>query len=299
MLTKKIDLFGEEVEIKNYTCSRDKEGCKCENNLLNLYIQITDSCNANCIFCDKAGNKNDNNFDSEKFKKIYSSLDEKSLIAKISITGGEPFLKIDKLNKLIEIILDVNPNAYISINTNGTCLYNFYKIKEKDKIKEVVISRHHYDELLNEKLFGIKTFSLNEIETFIKSNPKLQVKFNCVLSKGFIENSTDVEEYLNLVSNIGLKEVRFITMLDLVEGNSLKYIDPTSIIKEMSKHINDGMLYDRHYCECFNCIFISDKGYPIEVFIRNTKQSKYDYTRQLVYNSSNNLLKGFNDNIII
>jgi molybdenum cofactor biosynthesis enzyme MoaA len=289
----KINLFNQEIKVKDYDCSYNKNIFNPRPPTFNLYIQITDACNAKCEFCDKPGCK-DNDFDYDKFKYIFKELHNKNLIRFVSITGGEPFLNIEKLNKVIDIIHNINPNFPIGVNTNG---YNLNAIKDLN-ITELHISRHHYNDIENQNVFKVTTPTLEEIKSTIKQL-NTEVVFNCVLQKGLIDNVNDVKKYLDIVSLTGANRVQFISMMPLTKYYNENYVDPTLIIKGLSDTINDGYLYDKDICECFNLMYISSQGIPIEVSIKNNKQHLCSYTRQFVYTANNNLITGFGGQKII
>lgn len=289
----KINLFNKEIPVKDYDCSYNKNIFNPRPPVFNLYIQLTDACNAKCEFCDKPGCK-DNDFDYDKFKYIFKELYNKNLIRFVSITGGEPFLNIEKLNKVIDIIHNINPNFPIGVNTNG---YNLNAIKDLN-ITELHISRHHYSDIENQNVFKVKTPTLEEIKSTIKQL-NTEVVFNCILQKGLIDNVNEVKKYLDIVSLTGANRVQFISMMPLTKYYNENYVDPTLIIKGLSDTINDGYLYDKDICECFNLMYISSQGIPIEVSIKNNKQHLCSYTRQFVYTANNNLITGFSGQKII
>ena len=288
-----INLFNKEIQVKDYDCSYNKNIFNPRPPIFNLYIQITDACSAKCNFCDKPGCK-DNNFDYDKFKYVFEELYNKQLIKFVSITGGEPFLNIEKLCKVIDIIHRTDPNFPIGVNTNG---YNLNIINDLD-IVELHISRHHYDDNKNQNVFNVAVLILEQIQSKIET-VHTEVVFNCVLQKGLIDNLDEMKTYLDKVSLTGIRRVQFISMMPLTEYYDDNYVDPTPIIAGLSNTINDGYLYDKNICECFNLMYISSSGIPVEVSIKNNKQHLCSYTRQFVYNTNNNLIAGFGGQIII
>lgn len=295
-----INLFEKDIKYKNYDCSLNKCCFNKREPIFNLYLEISDICNAHCEFCAKADCiPKDKSFDYEKFAYILKTLYDKHILAIISITGGEPLLDYKKLDKVLKTIYSVNPDAYVSINSNGFKLDNFYKLEFFNKIKEVHISRHFHEDNKNKNVFKTSVASLEEIQNFAKVNPCLKVKLNCVLQKGLIDGSNKIHDYLELVSeNGGICEVRFINLLQLTnECNDLK-VDISKIINDLKKYTNAGCMYDKNICECFSFMYVSSKGVPITSIIRNTKKEISPYLRQFVYNSQNNLLTGFGGDII-
>lgn len=289
----KINLFDKEIQVKDYDCSYNKNIFNPRPSVFNLYIQLTDACNAKCKFCDKPGCK-DNDFDYDKFKYIFKELYNKNFIKFVSITGGEPFLNIEKLHKVIDIIHSVDSKFPIGVNTNG---YNLNAMEDLE-ITELHISRHHYDNVKNQSVFEVATPSLEQIKLTIEKINN-EVIFNCVLQKDLIDKVHEVKKYLDVVSLIGVNRVQFISMMPLTKYYNENYVDPTLIIKEFYDTTNDGYLYDKDICECFNLMYISSQGIPIEVSIKHNKQHLCSYTRQFVYTANNSLITGFGGQTII
>lgn len=296
-----INLFGQDLLYKNYDCSRNPQVHTPRPPLFNLYIQVTDVCNATCRFCDKANHvPKDVALDVFKLTHILKELTERNIVARISLTGGEPLIKVDRLNQILESIAEIIPNAYVSLNTNGTHLERFEEIKYPSLIKEIDISRHHYEEQRNCEVFGRQTASLKDIEVFSRRHKHVTLKLNCVMTKNRIYNISDVEQYLETMSQYSLKEVRFISLLNLTEAYQDLYFDVNTLTKHFSeKYANIGDLFDKDICQCFGFMYVASNGFPIKAFIRNTKKAKCNYLRQFVYTPENTFLNGFNGKIIM
>jgi len=293
-------LFNKTLRYKDYDCSKTLSAYDSRPPLFNLYLQVTDVCNAKCSFCDKANCiSSDVELDKDKLMNILKELTERNMLGKISLTGGEPLLRVERLNEILEIIHLVNPLAYVSLNTNGSRLENFREIKRPEFIKEVDMSRHHYNELENNAVFGIRVANFKEIHDFLSQNEHIILKLNCVMTKNQISTIHDVERYLEELATYGIKEVRFISLLNLTEGYEDLFLDVKPLIEQFKKHTNIGSLYDKDICECFGFMYVASNGFPVTAFVRNTKKATCDYLRQLVYTPDNSLLDGFNGQIII
>lgn len=177
----------------------------------NFSIVMPGGCNAACPFCfnkDKASIKGVNKFDW--LLNLQTWLQEMpSQFYQISITGNEPMLSpiIDGVLTLCRRMKDRYSN--ILLTTNGTNLL--------DKIDEVCagvhhinISRHHYDEKENKKIFG-GTYNVtdSQLELIIDrfSARGVDVSLNCV-----INDSTSFEfisEFIKFAKRMGANAVRF------------------------------------------------------------------------------------------
>ena len=93
-----------------------------KNKPVSLILFVTNRCNARCSFCfvdfdDEASQNKKNELSVEEYKEISLSL--KSSLTHINITGGEPFLRSD----LDEIVLNFIKNCNLSsviFSTNGS-----------------------------------------------------------------------------------------------------------------------------------------------------------------------------------
>ena len=131
-----------------------------------VFFDITRFCNAECKYCfTNAVPYNDKNVNEElNIDEIVSFLNElaKNEIYKVSIGGGEPFLK-----NLEEIINRTNDKMKFSITTNGLIISDeFIKIFLNNKNIKVTIS---LDSLNNEKSNMVrKNIDINKVVSNIK-----------------------------------------------------------------------------------------------------------------------------------
>lgn len=107
-----------------------------------IYIEITNICNLNCDFCPS----------TSRVKKSMSVSDFKKIILKIKDytnhiylhVKGEPLMHPD-LDNILKIANEYNLN--VNITTNGRLLNNRLNIINNNKIRQLNISLHSYDDL--------------------------------------------------------------------------------------------------------------------------------------------------------
>lgn len=301
-MIKEIKIFNEKVQIKNYLCSNNPDNIIEGEYKFNLYIKITDYCNAKCPFCSNQSSiPKKENIDLNKLEIVLKELYSKNLLSRISITGGEPLLYIDRLNTILNKIFEVIPNAFVTINTNGINFDKIHEIETLDKLEGIHISRHHYNDDLNNKLFAVKTATKEEIkELYNKTKNKQLIRLNCLLIKDLIDNKDEVEKYLEMASDIGVFRVGFVSLMPTNDYCKEKYINFNDIFKELNNNFfSTNHYYDSKICECCNGIFLSKTGNLVEYYARMTKELNCDYMRQLVYTPSNELSVGFNKKKIL
>lgn len=294
---KEIEIFNEKVPVRNYLCSTNPDKIIEGDYYFNLYIKITDYCNAKCPFCINQSSKpKKEEIDLNKLEIVLRELDSKKLLNRISITGGEPFLYIDRLNKIINKIFEVVPKACVTINTNGI---NFDKIKQIDKLSQlegIHISRHHYDDKINNDIFKVKTATNKEIKELYDSmaNDHL-IRLNCLLIDGYIDSKDKVKEFLEYARKIGVFRVGFVSLMPGNDYCKDHFINYNDIFKDLDEQFFKTFhYYDSNICECSNGLYIASNGKVVEYYARMTKELDCDYMRQLVYTPSNELSLGFN-----
>ena len=291
-----IELFGQKVDIKNYNCHKIGIEPKRENMKLNLYIKVTDMCNAHCSVCSNHGNEKCSIIDYEKLKYAISYLDSKNLINRIGITGGEPFLDVNRLNKLLNTIYEAKPNAFVTINTNGFRINESLNLDCISKVEGIHISRHHYDDEVNNSFFKIKTATKKEIENVInKSDNKRLIRLNSLLMKSYINDIDKVQKYLDMAGELGVFRCGFVSLMPINEESKKEFISFNDIFKELPDNFQYlGSLNDLNICECSNGVYLSNNGRVIQYYARMTKELDCPYARQFVYTSDNHLTVGFN-----
>lgn len=298
---QEIELFGEKIKIKNYACSSIQNEYEKQDMKLNLYIKINDGCNAKCKFCSNSEMQDMGQIDLKKLEYVLEYFNNRKLLNRISITGGEPMLKIELLNKVANLIYKEIPNAIVTINTNGYNIREVIKLDAIDKIAGIHISRHHYEDKINTQIFGTKVATEEDIEYVMKNvkNKKL-LRLNCLLIKNNIDKIEEVEKYLEFASKLGIFRVGFVSLMKVNDYSKENFIDFNDVFKEATMNPKTFMhFYDTNICECINGVYISKQGEFVEWYARMTKELNCEYTRQFVYTSDNKLSTGFGKKILL
>ena len=275
--------------IKDYTCSRDGINYpKLEKPLINLYIQTTPKCNAKCYFCNTRCKST--SFSLDKLKEVIDFMRSKVLIGKVAISGGEPLLEVDRIKGIVSVC----DREYITLNTNA---YSLEKLSEVySLVKEVHISKHHYDNAINDEIMKIKTPTMKEISEKGFSD---KVKINCVYQKGIMETKTDMVSMMEEMAKYGFSELRNISLLPLTDAATESYVDLVSLMKDAECFTNDGYLYDKGMCQCFELMYVASNGKLVKSLIRQTFNDDYSCVKQLVFDGEH-LYDGFKKkNILI
>ena len=105
----RIEIFNKEIELRDYYCQRDdSQPCKIEEPYTNIYVSLTNQCNAQCAFCCNKHIGEITKFDVEKFNIIMNTINSVVRIHKCSFTGGEPSLIKNNLIECLKFTKNIN-----------------------------------------------------------------------------------------------------------------------------------------------------------------------------------------------
>lgn len=184
----------------------------------NLSVILPVGCNARCEFCYwEAGS----GLTKNRLDFIVNTLPD--IFNQCTVTGGEPTLCVDLIG-----YLDIIKKRFSKtvLNTNGSFLNKEYI----DKVTHVNISRHHYDDTKNAKVFNTdKVPNTDKLREFCSYG---DVTLNCVLPFDFIDKDF-ILKYIRYAKSVGAK-VAF-----------RKYFSDIDILREVDC---DDTLVGQHSC---------------------------------------------------
>ena len=298
---KEIELFNKKVLFKSYLCAEGNRKPKSIVPKIKLTIKLTDDCNCNCAFCSNFNIRDNGNLDFKKLEKVIREVNNTKMLTRITITGGEPMLYPDKVNKIINLILSINKEIKISINTNGFNIKKFLEFENIEKLEAIHISRHHYDDEINKKIFKNENIATSNDIKYLQSKlkDKLIININTVLIKGYIDNYNEVKKIFNYVDNLQVKRIGFVALLKLNDYSKEHFVDFNEILKQKDSNFYVGHhFHNYNYCECIDGLYYTDNNNFIEFYSFMSKEEKCPYVTQLVYTTNNTLKKGFSGEII-
>lgn len=149
----------------------------------NLSVMLPGACNAKCEFCfwnrDQQANKFPMMDFADRLAKVLDSLP--SQFSQVSVTGGEPTIS-PVLDEVMDVLRERKQRfPKVVLTTNAVRL-----LKNKDVINGVVdhinISRHHYNDIENEKIFKTKGVpNEGQLDGIINAGWMADVCLNCVV----------------------------------------------------------------------------------------------------------------------
>lgn len=182
-----------------------------------LEVNLTGKCNGGCKWCIE---RNGWHPEPVSFVKLANSI-IKTGKQNILLLGGEPTLYPD-YSALISRLAHKRLNAYLT--TNGSTL-NWDTKENLIGLKGLNISIHHYDNEKNKEITGVNiSIALPRFIAWCNKY-NIQVRFNCNLTKGYVDNHNEVYKYIEWAKAMGANSVRF---AELVNADK-DFVDATQI----------------------------------------------------------------------
>lgn len=245
-----------------------------------VYIEITNICNLNCSFCPNT-----------KRDKKYMSIDEYEIIIKkikdytdnvYLHVKGEPLMH-PYLDEILKISNKYNIN--VNITTNGRCLKEKIGILNNNKIRQINISLHSFNDI-------------NEIKELLDNIDEIK---NTYISLRLWNNS-DNKEVIELLENhyntkIDINNKRSVLFDNIFLSNDILFNWPNingNVISNVGTCLalksQIGVLVDGTIVAC--CL--DHEGY-------NNLGNIFDNSMEEIINSEKykSILKGFNDNKLV
>lgn len=293
MQESSIEIQGTKIYFRKKSCFCNGENSFEDSKCVSLSVYLTNNCNGSCLFCSNA-NGEKFEFDVDKFKIFISEVFSKVNVKKITFTGGETSLEMDKLNECLKhISLLKKDHTKVVICTNGTFLqkYNSKKWNYLDVIDNISVSRHHWDNDINNKIINI-----NLDDDIFKKFPDIKkVNLSCNLIKGYVDNEKNMYNILEYAAINNIEEVAFVILMnanqycidnriDINNFDPMKNFDPRRALfyRQWDYCIPD-------VCQCRNYIYRSFNNELINFYIRYNLNMKFNKGSFIVY--KNNKIK--------
>ena len=277
--------------IFNYkTCKNESsQSYILHENVISLYVVLTNSCNANCPFCAYNDGKT-SKVDLEIFRKRYKELYDICRIQTVHFTGGEPTLELDTLKEILSIVKETDEVTKTSCNTNGSRLKELVGL---DKLDNIALSRHHYLDSRNQELFCTNVPSTEELKGF---KEKKKLHFSCNLIKDYIDSKEELEKYLNFVADIGINDVGIVSLMKVNDFCNKHYVDFDSMSVEQISNLIKTRCYsnvvkDEVVCHCDNYLYQAKNMNLLSLYHRHA--IKNDTVADYLVYKNNHIQQGF------
>ena len=294
----KINLFGTDIKLKEQHCKKnDCEVVRIDDPYLNIYVRITNVCNASCGFCAYHGKETP--FDLYKLYYILMEISSKIQINKLSCTGGEPTLEVDRIKAILNKTKEISPSTFTVISTNG---HRLHQLDRFDAVDSIAVSRHAITDGSNQKIFGTHDIATSLDISDFEDKDKLHLSCNLMRHSpaGNVVNSADAAiRYLDSVAKIGVRDVGFVTLMPVTKAAQIN-----TVAFENFDFSNNGNIFqtqkwnDHDRCQCCNYLY-SPPDIPavVKVYARQNLKP-HESVGCLVYDGQY-LRKTFGGDVII
>lgn len=178
----------------------------------NLSIVLPGRCNAKCDFCftDYSKEKDLPSYDDYLFNLYYTLTKLPENFDRISITGGEPTISNYLDFSLMTIKMFRDRYKFVVMSTNATGLSEKRLDKMVGIVDAVNISRHYYDDEINNGIFKLDSIPSTEKLRDIISNcwdrniaPSLSVTMTSLTTKD------EILRFIDFANGVGIDRIRF------------------------------------------------------------------------------------------
>ena len=292
----KIELFGKEIPLRTHYCHLNgEEGSKVNEPYVNLYVR-SKFCNSKCKFCTFA--EDASHYNEIKYIEVLKEIKSKIKIRKIAFTGGEPTLYWDKFKSAVSIAKEISPDSSITMNTDGFRIKQLFEDPISNIFDYIHISRHHYNDDVNNEIFQTKTPTYDELKwAQEKTINKNQIQLSCNLIKNYIDSKDEVYKFMEWTNSLEINNIGFVSLMPVNKWSMDNYIkfnindlisDRFNVTKEWSY---------KESCQCTNYIYIpEDLRSTIRVYYKNTYRP-FDINETIIFDGENVKL-GFEGEII-
>ena len=291
-----VDFYGKQIAVKEFDCSLGTLNPVRISPFVNLFVKVTNGCNARCLFCSNADAKPTyKTFDIDKLEDIVLKLKEQSIkVNRLNITGGEPSV----VSPLVENILQrmdgkVFDDIHLHLNTNGL-LPQSQELMRHPRWDSISMSLHHYDIDKLSELYGCKihedAFKFEEVN-------KQKLNVSCNLIKGYIDNPEEAHKMLDFALELGIPRIGFVALMKVNDYCKERFIDLEDIHIDTIPHVYFTKSMNRGKdCKCSNYLYNKDLKI-LEIYMRNYANPQYCES-SLMFDGEY-LRQGFHDNNII
>jgi len=284
--TKTLSIFGKEYRVYSGAC------CSSVSPKRTLYVEFTKNCNAHCPFC--SAHRGIDDLDPVILKECVDELVDAGAVDRVSITGGEPlivgdFLRLDRLFDTLE----QSGLEYYALTTNGRYLAkNFVTLEMLSKLKYLNVSRHHYDDEANRRVFGDRNIpGMDEITDILGlfGGRPLEFRLNCTLYPD--ADAEFVTRYIQAAAGAGISSILF---------RSDYFSRPDPALSGMFRNLLNGRK-ESTKCRCAygNVSGVNVEYREVDGALEHRLEIEGEYIRNLVLHADGRLTGGWSDESVL
>ena len=183
-----------------------------------LQIHFTKQCPNRCPFCIDATNKGLNTQVSmPQVDKIFDKVCEyKDHLNSVCISGGEPMLYIDELERLVWLLKNKTQlKVYVITSVPPSCYlaYDAF-LKILDMCDGIAISPQHYDEKIADKIRGHQsTFDRQKFYAELPHKEKITMNIN--MMRPYLCEKDDICRCIEHYNQIGYENIKLVELFNM------------------------------------------------------------------------------------
>lgn len=291
-----MTLFGKPVVFWLTPCCAMRTGMPAPEPFVNLYVRVTNGCNAGCRFCCNENADKAQGFNLGKFGKVLEEIAASGIrLNRVTLTGGEPSTRPQTVKSIVGLI-EKNPRFHftqVQLHTNGLTAAAKALIA-LPRIDAVSLSLHHYDAAALSEIYGC---AVPETLPEFPARMKSKINLSCNLIKGYIDAPAEAEKLLSYIASKGYTSVGFAGLMKLNKYAAERYVNPWAMdFDSIRTLVKTEEKSHEGACRCRNYIYTGAER-PVGVYVRETIDTGYCASSLLF--DGEHLRQGFsNDNII-
>lgn len=288
-------IFGKPIAIKKYDCNHGEYPGGPIPMSVNLFVKVTNACNAHCLFCSNSGSNGYDKFNIVKLFDVISEIQRMGIIInRLNITGGEPAA----VPQLVEHILDLleskpYTDIHVHLNTNGL-LPSSQSLMKHPRWDSVSVSLHHYSISRLSELYGISipTNALN-----FENIDMLKVNASCNLVRGYIDTTEEAHKMMDFCLDEGLTRLGFVGLMKVNDYCIEHFVSCDELQLEDISHCYFMESKNRGAdCKCSNYQYNRHLK-VLDIYMRH--YANYNYCESSLVYDGEFLRQGFGTNNII
>lgn len=294
-MESKALIFGKFIELKSTGCNHGNIPGGPIPASVNLFVKITNGCNAHCLFCSNAGHVPITHFNTGKLIEVIKEIVSNHIIVnRINITGGEPSVVPDIVNDLLDRLSSDNFNGiHVHLNTNGL-LPASQQLMKHHRWDSISVSLHHYDKEKLEEIYQTKI--ADNILDFDGIDMNI-VNVSCNLIKGYVDKIVEAHKMMDFCIDKGITRLGFVGLMPTNQYCLDRFVSLNELHLETIPHCYFTESKNRGKdCRCSNYLYNKDLKI-LEIYMRHYANPKYCES-SLLYDGEY-LRQGFHNNNII
>lgn len=204
-------LFGKPVQIKRMGCEHDNWPGQPIPPSVNVFVKVTNGCNAHCRFCSNGGAAHTGSFNIGKLLEVLYETGHNGIrVNRLNITGGEPSCVPRLVERILEH-MDEPPfdSIHVHLNTNGL-LPASQALMKHPRWDSISVSLHHYERAKLSELYGVHI--PDTAISFEGVNP-MKVNASCNLIKGYIDSTAEAWHMMDFCLDHDFTRLGFVGLM--------------------------------------------------------------------------------------